>query len=821
MATTGTEGQTIYTVNADGASASAGSGAVTVVAGAKDANNVTDYVVDLSADTKASISNADSALQTVVTQIDGVNVKTLSKTDNTANFTTGDNIELTADAGGIKVSTAANVTFTDVTTNNLTTTGVTKLGDNFTVSNAGDVSYSGPITSGDHITNKTYVDGKGTQLTELGLNFTANDATAGIVHRNLGQTLAITGEATTTGAYSGANLKTVTNPTTGTIELQMASELVVDSVTTGDSKVSSDGITIANGAAGSPVSLTKDGLDNGGNTISNVAAGVAPTDAVNMSQLDAVSTTANAGWNLSVNNGANSGNVKPADSVDLNNTDGNIAITKSGNNVTMNLAKDIKVDSVTTGDTVINNDGISINNGTAGKPVSLTKDGLDNGGNTITNVANGVNDTDAANMGQLKDVSANVTNVTNNYQQTLGKEYVNADGSLNEAGRLALTTYNVKGQGQYEHNSVISAVKNMNEQGIKYFHTNDGTANPIVDASNSEDSSASGAYSTAIGYQANGSGTNAVAIGKGAQATGDNSISIGTGNVVSGNGSGAIGDPNTVSGNASYVMGNDNKVTTDNTFVLGNNVTKTVANSVVLGNQSSAEAVHTGSYTYKGANDSKVAGIPVATNGVVSVGAAGAERQIQNVAAGVVSATSTDAINGSQLYHTNQAIDNLETNVSNGGVGPVQYSDSKTPTTPNGGKPSNNMTLVGADKKAPVVLDNVGAGEVSPTSTQAVNGSQLYNALGSGIGKLDERISQVESDAKAGTAAAMAVAGLPQAYLPGKSMMAIGGGVYQGEQGYAVGLSSISDGGSWVIKGSATGNSRGHYGATAAIGYQW
>lgn len=60
------------------------------------------------------------------------------------------------------------------------------------------------------------------------------------------------------------------------------------------------------------------------------------------------------------------------------------------------------MDTVTAGDTKVSNDGITINNGAAGNPVSLTKNGLDNGGNRITNVAAGQNDTDAANVGQLK-----------------------------------------------------------------------------------------------------------------------------------------------------------------------------------------------------------------------------------------------------------------------------------------------------------------------------------------------------------------------------------------------------------------------------------
>lgn len=86
---------------------------------------------------------------------------------------------------------------------------------------------------------------------------------------------------------------------------------------------------------------------------------------------------------------------------------------------------------------------------------------------------------------------------------------------------------------------------------------------------------------------------------------------------------------------------------------------------------------------------------------------------------------------------------------------------------------------------------------------------------------LNNRIDNVDGNARAGIAQAIATAGLVQAYLPGKSMMAISGGTYRGEAGYAIGYSSISDGGNWIIKGTASGNSRGHFGASASVGYQW
>ncbi|MBF1288100.1 MAG: YadA-like family protein, partial [Neisseria sp.] len=129
-------------------------------------------------------------------------------------------------------------------------------------------------------------------------------------------------------------------------------------------------------------------------------------------------------------------------------------------------------------------------------------------------------------------------------------------------------------------------------------------------------------------------------------------------------------------------------------------------------------------------------------------------------------------------------------------------------------------------KAGPVTInkDGIDAGNttiknVAPgkNGTDAVNVDQLNQKFGD----VNSNVNKVDNNARAGVAQALATAGLPQAYLPGKSMLAIGGGHYRGETGYAVGFSSISDGGNWIIKGTASGNSRGHFGATAAVGYQW
>ena len=257
-------------------------------------------------------------------------------------------------------------------------------------------------------------------------------------------------------------------------------------------------------------------------------------------------------------------------------------------------------------------------------------------------------------------------------------------------------------------------------------------------------------------------------------------------------------------------------------------------------------------------------------------GTAGSPVTLGNVADGTVAAGSKEAVNGSQLHATNQNVANNAANIAKGinfggttGSNNYQLGDTInvkgdsniTSTTVAGGaqlalNPNLNVTSVTTTDAAgnktvtngsgvtitpaagnPVSLTtgglnnggnkitNVAAGTAG---TDAVNISQLNQALGAITGAntanftaLNNKVNEVAADAKAGTAAAMAVAGLPQAYLPGKSMMAVGGSVYRGESGYAIGYSTISDGGNWIVKGTATGNSRGHYGATAAVGYQW
>ena len=137
-------------------------------------------------------------------------------------------------------------------------------------------------------------------------------------------------------------------------------------------------------------------------------------------------------------------------------------------------------------------------------------------------------------------------------------------------------------------------------------------------------------------------GTESTGLGYGNVVTGNYSTAVGYKNNVSGSNSGAFGDPNTITGNRSYAVGNDNNIAGDDNFVLGSNVNigAGISNSVALGNNST-----------------------VSSSNEVSVGSAGKERKITNVADGVISATSTDAVNGKQLYQVANSVSTGKTDI--------------------------------------------------------------------------------------------------------------------------------------------------------------
>ena len=324
---------------------------------------------------------------------DAVNVSQLNaaKTEVTAGKNTSVTPEKGANGQTIykidAVDTSANVTTTDALT--VENKGAKDVGD------ASVTNYHLDLSQKTKDEIKQGMDANTTVSTK-GLTFTGDSKESDV--KKLGDKVAITGDD---------NITTEANP--NGVQVKLNKDLNVDSVKAGDTTINNDGLTVNGGP-----SVTKNGIDAAGNKITNVEAGTDDKDAVNVSQLKDVAKVANKGWNLTAN-GENSSNVAPGETVDLNNTDGNIQITKNAtdDNVTFNLNKTINVTNVnaagnvTVGDTVLNTDGLTIKDGP-----SVTKSGIDAADKKISNVKAGdVSETsqDAVNGSQLYQTINNIT----------------------------------------------------------------------------------------------------------------------------------------------------------------------------------------------------------------------------------------------------------------------------------------------------------------------------------------------------------------------------------------------------------------------------
>ncbi|MDN4587019.1 hypothetical protein DBA29_00695 [Xenophilus aerolatus] len=320
----------------------------------------------------------------------------------------------------------------------------------------------------------------------------------------------------------------------------------------------------------------------------------------------------------------------------------------------------------------------------------------------------------------------------------------------------------------------------------------------------------------------------------------------------------------------STAVGSGSVASGANSVAVGTGAAATTANSVALGNGSTTgNAVGVSGTTINGTSYSFAGSNPT---GVVSVGSAGNERQIQNVAAGQLSATSTDAVNGSQLYATNQAISqvaatagagiNVTTAATGTGiavgtsvakVGPggtatytagnnvvitqngtnMTFAVNDNPnftsvTVGNTSVTNNGVTINGGPS---MTVNGINAGNQTITNvapgvngTDAVNVNQLNQSSAANraytdyrAAQLNDRIDGVAKNAYAGVAAAMAVQ-MPGTYVPGKTVMRIGYGVFKGESAVGVSFRRTAENNGWSLTGGV-GLSRA--GAAATVGAEW
>lgn len=174
---------------------------------------------------------------------------------------------------------------------------------------------------------------------------------------------------------------------------------------------------------------------------------------------------------------------------------------------------------------------------------------------------------------------------------------------------------------------------------------------------------------------------------------------------------------------------------------------------------------------------------------------------ITNVANGFVAADSTDAVNGSQLHETNEQVANNTASIVHH-ASRIDNLDVQV---------ANNTTNISE-------LDN----KLNENTAQILNTvDQVASSINHRVDNLQRDVSRIDKNASGGTAAAMAMANLPQSWKPGQTGVSASASNYRGQQGYALGISTMSNNGKWVVKGSVAGSSRGSVGAAAGVFYSF
>ena len=316
------------------------------------------------------------------------------------------------------------------------TTKLTNVADGTVAANSKDA-----VNGGQLFDVKTTADAANTAVTTKGIKFDGDTGTT--ITRKLDETLNIKGNTATSAVLTDGNIGVVSNGT-DTLLVKLAQKInlgTAGSVTMGNTAISNDGVTSKDAAGNTTIvnssgvsfkdstntatgpSITKDGINAGNKTISNVATAVNGTDAVNLTQVRNMISGIGGGAHSKVTAG---NNIKVTESLDT---------ATNGKVFNVALKDSISVTNVTTTDaagntTVTNGNGVTITGASSptnpGKTVSLTTDGLNNGGNQIHNVAPGTSATDAATVGQVQATLSGVNSAFNGLDSKINTTGANA-----------------------------------------------------------------------------------------------------------------------------------------------------------------------------------------------------------------------------------------------------------------------------------------------------------------------------------------------------------------------------------------------------------
>ena len=632
--------------------------------------------------------------------------------------------------------------------------------------------------------------------------------------------------------------------------------------------VNFDSVTIPTGN----VVINNSGINAGGNKITNVADGtIAPgsKEAVNGGQLHNVQNTINAGaFTVSANGGAKD-RIAKDENIDFENADGNIAISydATGNKFTYNLSPNLNLGpagSLRIGDALLNNGGLTIVNGP-----SITSAGVDAGNKKVTNVADGTigaGSKDAINGGQLHDVQTNLQTSINNNAQNIANN-TNAINNLNTAVNNPITftgdsgnnidrklgeTLNIKGgaTGNLTSGNIgVEADSTTNTLNVKLAENIDlGTNGSVktgdtkindngltinggpsvtkagIDAGNKKVTNVANGDITATSKDAiNGSQLHGVADSI-KNSIGGNTI-LNPDGTITANNIGGTGHNNIHDAIASV----NNAANQRTTVVAGDNIDVTVSTNATGGNE----------YTVATKRDIVVDSVSVANNGpsMNSNGINAGGKTISNLGAGVnpndaVNVAQLDAVKNSPItFGADTGTDhaatlgsrvsitgdnkNITTSISGNNI---QVAMSETPSfgTVNIND-ANTGTITGASN---VTLDNLDEdGTVGRVATEAQLAA-VRNEV-AGTKDIDNKLRGFKKDADAGTASAMAMAGIPQVINPGENAIGASISAYKHQTAVAVGYTRASKNGRAVLKISGSVNSNSELGFSLGFMKGW
>ena len=685
-----------------------------------------------------------------------------------------------------------------------TTTIKTDKDGNATAANPNNIATAGDVTSA---INK---------VRNMPLTFAGD--TGKDVERKLGQKVNLVGGETDATKLSDGNIGVVADGN-DKLEIKLAKDIKVNSVKAGDTTINNDGLTIAGGP-----SITKKGINAAGNKITGVAAGTDDTDAVNVSQLNkavnAAKTEVKAGKNTSIkeSKGTNGESIYTIDAVD---TSANVT-SKSG-------ALTVK-----TGDPVLDKAGNT----------TVTNYDIDLSDETKEDIKKGVKAHDiVTNKGLTFTGDSGETD-----EKLLGQKVaIKGDDNITTEAKGSEVT--VKLNKDITVDSVKAGDTTINNDGLKIAGGPSVTKAGIDAAGNKISNVANGDVNANSKDAVNGSQLYEVKelAGKGWNATAtkkEGSTGEVSGTEVANVAPGAT--VNYIAGDNIKLEQNGINFTISTTKDLkAENVTAKTVNTTTInlgeGDNSTPITVVSGkdaapNLDGKTPNRMNFGGETIATlsDGLkfgANVGDVyGAKLNSQINVKGADSNTNWSEFDGGDNVMTN--IDKsgnirvgikknlkVESVTANKFTAGDTVVDGYGVTIKNG--PSMTKNGIDAGNKQ---ITNVAPGRIAADSTDAVNGSQLHEVkadMNNKINKLNGQVNKLGKRVNAGTASALAASQLPQAYIPGKSMVSVAAGNYQGQNAVALGMSRISDNGKIIIRLAGTSDTQGKVGVAVGAGYHW